>query len=271
MNARLLSLILIVAMLCGVAACDIEFDPASKIDSLRFLGIVADPIEAAPGEQITFRAIVTNKNGTQYTGPVAWAILSGDQARLTGDVDDIDIGDFYLQPSPDAPFVWTVPAVRDLQTEFGPLQSRGLLLTIGATVFEDGDLDGEPRAAFKLFVVSERDPADRIQNPVLENVNVTAGGQVLNAGDQGEFVTSASKVKLTAQVDEKDRDQTFHWFATTDDFEPNFQNEQTLDPDKKGRYGVYCIVRESFYFAHDNNSRTRVTGQDYWQGFVRFE
>ncbi|MDP8222595.1 MAG: hypothetical protein P9L99_04490 [Candidatus Lernaella stagnicola] len=271
MKPRIVSLLVLLAVALAAPGCDLEFDPASEIKTQRFLGIIADPIEAAPGEPITFRAIVANGDGSLYEGPIAWAIIGGDAARLTGDTENVDINDFYLQPSPDLPFEWMVPEIDEFETAFGPLQSNGQILTVGATAFKNGDLESEPVFAYKLFIVSERAEDDRLRNPELLDVEVKAAGNVLSPNEEGRFVTGAKEVKLTAQVDQKDADQTFHWFATTDKFEPDLEDEQTFDPDGTGRFSVYCVVRESFFFVHDDGRRTRVTGQDFWRGDIRFQ
>jgi hypothetical protein len=272
MRTRILLLAILVTSLT-LAACDLEFDPASDIQTQRFLGISVDPIEAAPGDQVTFTALVTNADGTLYEGPMAWALLGGDTGRQSGEFDEGDINPDYVffQPTPAIPYVWTVPSLEVIERDFGTLQDNGLIVTVGASAFKDGDPTSDTIFAYKLFVVSERDEDERFVNPVLETVEVTAGDQPLPENDYGNLVTGADKIRLEAIVDETDSDQTFHWFATSSKFMPDLDEVQSFEPENNGRYGLYCVVRESFFFIHDEGARTRITAQDWWQRYVIFD
>lgn len=270
MRAPLRVAVMLLVLAAVGLGCNIDFDPPSEIQSLRFLGVIADPIEAAPNETTTFTAIVTNANGTVYEGPVAWLIVGGDQLRETGE-GDFSVDDLFLQLSPETPFAWAVPSRDEMTARFGPPQENGWLLTVAASAFKNGDIEDEPKTAFKLFVVSERDVDQRFENPVLQEVRVKAGGDPLPPDAEGQYVTQRNRVNLRAIVDQTSGDQTFHWYATTNDFEPDLDAEQTLDPGSNGTYRLFCVVRESFFFVHDDNSLTRVTGQDAWQGTVLFE
>jgi len=270
MHTRIALVIVLMLLAVHGAGCDVEFDPPSEIQSLRFLGMIAEPLEGTPGGTITFSAVVAEADGNVYDGPVAWAIVGGEQLRATGETGDSPTA-IYLQPSPDEPFVWAIPSAGELAAAFGAPEENGWLLTVAASVFENGDPTAEAKAAYKLFVVSDREPEQRLRNPVLVDVQVAAGGNRLQPDADGQFLTRRSRVDLRAIVAEPNGDQTFHWFATSDTFEPDFAARQSFNPESPGSYRVFCVVRESFFFEHDDNSSTRVTGQDAWNATIRFE
>jgi len=64
---------------------------------------------------------------------------------------------------------------------------------------------------------------------------------------------------------------TYHWFSTTKKFEPDFTAKQKFDPGKAGRYSIYCVIRGSHFFKHDDGDETRITGQDWQLIEIKFE
>jgi len=262
------------AALLILIACEKPFDPASLIQSRRFLAIVAEPLEVAPGGTVVFRAVVTDANGTLYRGPIGWTVVGGDALRLEGGSDLL--GDVVEQAA-DEPFIWQVPDREELTKRFGALEENGLLLTVAASAFASGDLFGgdlvgEPIPAFKLFVVSEREPSERWTNPILERVSVTAPSEGnLEPDENGEYRTDADKVILEAVPGEWGDRISFHWFSTESDFDPDDGAVQTFAPGSKKRFRVYCVLRNSYFFQHDDATRTRVTGIDWEAVDLRFE
>ena len=255
-----------------VLCCEEPFDPASLIQKRRFLAIVADPLEAAPGEAARFRAVVTNAGGTLYEGPILWSVVGGDGLRLQGEIE----AESYVELPASEPFVWTVPSQAEMTQQYGPAQKSGWLLTIGASAFTSGNLFvgqliGEPIPAFKLFAVSNRDPADRMENPVIEWLEVTGeSGTELLPDTDGAFETTESKVIFRAVPDTNSDRFSFHWFATEENFESGGGSRESLRPDGKGFYRIYCVLRKTYFFEHDDDRRTRITGIDWATAEVRF-
>jgi hypothetical protein len=262
------------AVLAFVIGCEEPFDPASLIQTRRFLAITATPLEAAPGETVTFRAVVTNEDGSLHEGSIAWTIATGDALRLAG---NFEAGDDPVTQSASEPFVWTVPSREELVEQYGIWEERGMLLTVGATAFESadlfgGELVGEPIPAFKLFLVSENDPEDRLVNPVIDKLTVeTTSGTQLIPGIDGVYETTSSKVILKAFTDESSDRLSYHWFSTEDDFDPDGKSSQKLDPGNRGAESVYCVMRKTHFFDHDDGTRTRFTGIDWKKADIRFE
>ena len=259
----LIRAIAIALLVVFAAACEEEFDPASRITSQRFLGVVADPLEATFGETITFRALVTESDGSLYDGPIAWAVVGGDELRMEGQGPD-DPADLFLEMPSGPPFTWTVPPTEQFQELYGPLGQNGLLLTVGATAFKGGDLNSEPIAAFKLFVVSGRSADQRMVNPAIDRMRVIepTGNEVMpNA--KGQYVTDSGRVTLRAIPDQYNDRLTYHWFSSEKDFEPDLEDTQKFSPGSTGSFDVFCVLRKSFFFEHDDGSQTRLTGMDW--------
>jgi len=264
----LLCFVLFSALIC--VGCGEPFDPPAVIKTFRFLGIKADPLESAPGEEITFSALVVNSDGSIYEGPVAWAVVGSDALRLEGEVT-FNPEDAFLQPDPETPFVWTVPTEDAEGFRLGELDENGILLTIGAAAFPDGNMEKEPIIAYKTFVVSHRAVENRRINPELENFSVRTGGSALRPGDDGVYRTTANKVNIKAHTDPLPNDLTFHWFAGEDEFEPDFGAKQDFEPDGEGAYEVYCVIRKKHYFQQTNNSQTLFSGIDWRSVKITFE
>lgn len=241
-------------------SCDPEFDPPNLINTQRFLGIKAEPFEVAPGGTITFSALVVNEDGTPYDGAVAFFVTDGSDLRDSGE-GDVNPADALVQLPDQAPPVWTVPSKEEIVSQYGGMQKNGIVLAVAAAA---GDLENDPLIAFKMFVISERAEKDRFENPVIEKIEVTEpGGNELAPGEDEKFTTDESKLHLNAVPDE-DGDLTYHWFSEDKDFEPDFGPDQTFNPGNTGEYNVYLVMRERFYFIHDDDSRTMITGLD-WQ------
>jgi len=256
---------LLPALLALLPGCGEDFPDAAYIESFRILGVRSEPLEAAPGEQITFDALVVNSDATPYDGPLAWAIAYGTQSQLT-DSAQFDPSSAYLQTSPDEPFVWTVPARAELEKQFGPLGKNGILLAVVVGAFPGGDLDKEPRLAYKMFAVSDR--AERMTNPAITGVKVMQGGDEIAPDSDGEFSVDNGKVDVRIETDQPDEDYlTFHWFTVYEDFEHKFRHQETIDTDDRDLTPVYCVLRKEWFFEQDDGGVTRLIGMD-WREVV---
>lgn len=259
-------LVFILAGLFAASACEEPFEPASLIDSRRFLAITVDPLEAAPGDTVAFRAVVADSDGSLYEGPIVWAIATGEAVRTVGDFQAIDEP---LRLPAAKPFTWVVPSREELAERFGRWEAGGMLVTVGATAFDSadvfsGELYGEPIPAFKLVVVSERNPRDRWTNPNLEDLSVeTADGSSLVPQPDGTYQTTSPSLILRAIPEEDAMRQSFHWFATSDEFDPDNGRVQGLKLAAAASTSVFCVLREMHYFHHDDGTRTRVAGIDW--------
>lgn len=264
----------VLIVILALAGCNLDFDPATLIKEQRFLAIIADPLEAAPGESISFSAVMTNKDGTLYEGPFAWMIISGDNLQ-EGEVDESAVNPDDLNfTANDEPFVWEVPAEADLADRFGPAQENGRLLTIAAVGFKNGDTEDKQIIAYKLFIVSDRPAAERFVNPTIASVTVFGPeGAELTPNENGEYKTTADKLDIKAVPEQDDGDLTYHWFSTSEDWEPTFDDEgsQTFEADGTGWFGIYLVLRHSFYFIGDDGGRTRLTGIDAWQTRIKVQ
>ena len=268
--------VFVVAVVMLLLSCEEPFDPASLIKKRRFLAIVAEPLEAAPGGVVTVTAVVADADGSLYEGPVVWSVVGGDMLRVEGQTEAEAAESFIQQPAGE-PFVWAVPDQQELARRYGPGEENGWMLTIGASVFESGNLFGgnlvgEPIPAYKLFVVSNRDVADRMANPQLDPLSVTrASGDQLSPNETGIYETTSSKVILRALPKQSSDRYSFHWFSTYEDFEPDDTAVATLKPAEKGLVRTYCVLRKAYFFEHDDQSRTRITGIDWEKASVRFK
>ncbi len=261
-------------LVLALGGCNLDFDPASLIEEQRFLAIIADPLESAPGETVSFSAVMTNKDGTLYEGPFAWLIVEGDGLQ-EGETDESDVNPDDLSfTENDEPFLWEVPAEADLAARFGPAQKNGRLLTVAAIGFKNGDVEDKTILAYKLFIVSDRPAAARFANPTIAAVSVfTPGGVELEPNQEGEYETTSAKLDLKAEPEKDDGDLTYHWFSTSEDWEPDFDDEgsQTFKAEGKGAFGIYLVLRHSFYFTGDNGGRSRLTGIDTWHTRIKVQ
>jgi hypothetical protein len=254
------------AALCG---CGKPFTSASFINDQRFLAIIADPLEASPGDPFTFSAVITNKDGSLYAGPVAWAVVTGDTLREQGQAN-IDPNDEYLQMPGQPGFAWLAPAAADLPAKFGSPEKNGYLVTVAAMAFENGDLNGASFAAFKLFIISDKPAAERDINPTIKYVDVFANGKQITPGTKGSYFAPRGTAVLEAQPEQNLGALTYHWFATYEDFAPSLGATQKLAPDADGGYAVYLVLRQSYFFEHDDSTKTRITGEDWRRTEVVF-
>lgn len=249
-------------------ACDIEFDPPAVIKTQRFLGIRIEPLEAAPGDEVTFTALVVDKDGSLYEGPVAWAVVAGNQMREEGEADAGVVA--YLQTGPEDPFVWTVPAWDELTAQFGPLERDGSLLTVAAAAFKGGDPQGEPLTAFKLFVLADRE-RKRYVNPRIEKMTVLDDRGVIVASDEdGRYNLRGDEATLWIEPDLDLKELTYHWFAAEQDFDPDFEKHQKIERGDKRTIDVYCVMRRVYRFRHGENMFTYLTGMDWQSARLRF-
>lgn len=269
MNRRWLMALVLVLLAASLPACDIEFDPPAVIKTQRFLGIRVDPLEAGPGDEVTFTALVVNKNGTRYIGPIAWAITGGDQVREEGESADAVAG--YLQTGPDDPFIWTAPSWDDLQAQFGPLDRAGSLLTVAAVAFKGGDVEQEPLVAFKLFVVSDREQKRYVNPNIEEMVVLDDNGEMLEPDESGEYGVGGRKATLRIEPDLEVEDLAYHWFSADKDFDPDFERRQKIERGDGELLDVYCVMRRIYRFTHGNNAYTYLTGMDWQTVRLRFE
>jgi hypothetical protein len=267
----------------ALAACETPFEPSTTIQKQRFLAVIAEPLEAAPGELITFSAVMTNGDGSLYTGPFVWAVLDAAAFQTGGDsldpdgellgFTDIDPEDYYFQDEGGADFAWLVPDKDTLESDFGPPGENGLLLAVYVSGYLGGDPDAAARTAYKLFVVSERAPEDRLTNPVLDRINVNdTDGHAIEPNDAGVYVTGENEMRLRAASGTESGDLTYHWFATTTEFHPeDLSAKQTFAPGGNGNYAVYCIQRQSFFYYQAAGLKTRIMGTDWARLDTRFE
>ncbi len=252
-------LLFLIFLAASAMACGDGMESQNTIESRRFLAIVADPLEAGYGETVNFFALVSESNGKIYDGPVNWSISRDDSP------DDSGLSlDFSSEAGGEA--TWEIPAKSELSSLLGPPEIKGYLLRATMTTAE-----GEHVEAYKRFVVSERDAADRIANPVIENMELGSGGEALEAGGDGTYATSRNEVTLTAQTSGNEDDLFFEWYSTRSDFEPDHDAAQTFEPGKNGTWTMYCVIREELEFEHDNSSVTTLAGIDWWRGVIEFQ
>jgi len=270
MRLRMFLIVLGGLLVVAVAGCTEPFTSATQIQSQRFLGIAAEPLETAPGSAVTFKALVTDKDGSLYEGPIAWAIVGGSGER-EGGRENVNPEDVYLQMPGDPPFTWQVPGEDEIRQRYGGIEQNGVLLTVTATAFKNGDPTDEPITAFKLFVVSLRPEESRMTNVALEEIKVSDPSGALAPDADGVYHTTADKVSLHAVAESNDDHLTYHWFSTAKDFAPDLEAVQKLKPKHRGDKSVYCVLRRSYWFVHDDDSKTRVTGLDWQRVEIEFE
>ncbi|HPQ68611.1 MAG TPA: hypothetical protein PKW95_05750 [bacterium] len=269
MNRRWWTILLALLLTVALPACDIEFDPPAVIKTQRFLGIRVEPLEAAPGDEVTFTALVVNKDGSLYEGPVAWAVVAGNQMREEGETDAGVVA--YLQSGPDDPFVWTVPAWEELTAQFGPLERDGSLLTVAAAAFKGGDPQGEPLTAFKLFVLADREQK-RYVNPKIEKMLVLDDrGVIMTPDEDGQYNLRGDEATVWIEPDLELDDLTYHWFAADEEFDPDFERHQKIERGDKRTLDVYCVMRRVYRFRHGANAFTYLTGMDWQSARLRFD
>ncbi len=266
----------VVAAMVIVTACQSPFTSPSLIQGRRFLAIVADPLESAPGGTVAFQALVVNADGTLFTGPIGWTVVGGDNLRLATGTNPLTSGAVVETPASE-PYNWPVPATADLTSRYGAMEKNGLLLTVGALAFEPGNLfQGEPVGAsipaFGLFVVSNGGSSEPMSNPALERIAVlNAAGNELTPDAQGEVQTTDRKAFLHAITDDAGGDLSFAWFSTDSQFAPAEGAFQSFRPAGKGLYRVYCVLRRTYDFVHDDHTSTMITGIDWQTVAIRFE
>ncbi len=254
-----------------LGSCGDEFEDASLIKTSRFLAIISDPLESAPGETINFYAVATNKDGALYKGPVAWSVIGGDDLRLGGETD-VESEYTGFAPSSDAPFAFKIPDKEKLIRDFGGWEKNGLLLTVSAAIFLNGPTSPPTEIAFKLFVVSERDAALRMKNPRIEKLEIIEpSGNIIQENQNHVYVTDGNRLTLRAVPIESSDRFSFHWFSTDDDFTPDLESSQLFKPNAVGKYSLYCVLRKTYFFEHDSNANTRITGIDWKRAELRFK
>ena len=158
---------------------------------------------------------------------------------------------------------WEVPEKSDFMRTFGPLEKSGKLLKAEATV--------HGKTAYKRFVVSERSTEERAKNPVLDEMTVIVKGKPVPADENGVYETNTDKVTFSPAFDEDTSDFYFEWYSTIADFQPESKAELVFDPDGRGLWTIYCIVRKEFTFYHSESVMTSYTGSAWWRGEIRFQ
>jgi hypothetical protein len=267
MKVSLIFLFLCAAILAADCGCDDpDFDSPSVIQSQRFLGIKADPLEAAPGENVTFSALVVDSDGSTHEGPIMWMIGADNDSSEEGAQDVV-----FYETEESGPFVWTVPEKNTLEEAFGPMGENGILMTVFVGSFPAGDPSRDPITTYKMFVVSERSEAERMANPVIDEVKVTTWGDTLSMNEDGEYLSDDDTVKIRIVPESGESDLTFHWFSVDKDFESEMESVQEVKTDGRSLTQVYCVVRKEYYFIHDEVEQTRMTGMDWVSVPIRHE
>jgi hypothetical protein len=159
--------------------------------------------------------------------------------------------------------VWTVPSATDLRAKFGPPEKNGYLVTIAATAFANGDPNGAQISAFKLFVISDKPAAQRAINPTIQSLDVLSGGRSLAPDADDRYEAPGDSVTLEARPERDLGALTYHWFATDEDFSPDLDAKQKFAPGDHGAYSIYLVLRQSYFFRHDDSTSTRVAGEDW--------
>ncbi|MDB4965314.1 MAG: hypothetical protein JWN44_1003 [Myxococcales bacterium] len=131
MRAHLLAA---VCVACAVAGCGNDFDPASYLapGSLRILGVVADPPEAAPGETSTLTVITPD-----LPAPVSyeWVVCTQPPPPGSSSVDPLcleaDMGNFLVAVDGGGPSARvTMPSSASPQTLGVPDASGGFYIPV---------------------------------------------------------------------------------------------------------------------------------------------
>ncbi len=192
---RLLPLLLLAGCVLGSDryARPRDLPSAWHIDRVRVLAVAPEPPEAAPGDTVTFTALIADPEEEVQT--VVW--LACDPGSASGFGCSPDFADLPEDPtredleergvigiSPFLPPVYEVP--EDLLDGLSEAEARaGLQVTVqvlALPALEDDELDdfdfNEVEAAFKRLVVSDK--AVRNQNPVVTGVVVS--GTAVPAG-----------------------------------------------------------------------------------------
>ena len=264
MKKTWITMTILALLAMSLFSCDIEFDPASYIDRTRILGIRVDPIEAAPGEEITFSALVVDKGGDVVDYPVFFSVVGSD-LRDADPGNDLpsDMETSFLKPAGTESITWTIPAQDQLESLFGTPQESGYLLTLAVGAFTNAEGNGDPLVGFKSFVISERSEEERRQNPVLEEIRVYAGGQRVNPDGQGMHNVAGTRVTLRAVPQDPEGVVSYHWFATEEEFSANLDDTEVLQAGSKGLYTAVCVMRQSYFFENDYGGRTQIAGMDW--------
>ena len=108
--------------LCVVAACKPDLgSPASLVDAPRYLAIVSDPPEAAPGATVTLHAIIATPDGqVDDAAPAAWAICTSPKPVSVNNAVDDDCVFEAQQTLPTRALALSATIPMDACSLFGP-------------------------------------------------------------------------------------------------------------------------------------------------------
>jgi len=265
--ARTAALLLFAALILSPAACEFpEFDPPNIIKNTRILGIRVEPREAAPGQEVTVTALAVHDDGTPSLEPVAWMVtasisLSYGALEDIEDIEDLPLGEMYLQPPGGAPFTFTIPEKDKFAEKYGEYFPIGTVLTIAMAY---GDPKKDPTIGFKSLIVMDNPSKE---NPVFNEIEIIVDGEKTEPGDDGVYlVGNVGRIKLIADVDFPTGDErTFHWYTATEGIEFNVEKATSWRlPKEPGLYDLYCVAREnSKTTIGDGEFRIQSTGMDW--------
>lgn len=212
---------LVVLVACSPTE-SVTFTPASYIDSLRILGIRAEPPEIAPGETTRLSALVVDPEGGR-TLSYAWVICDPDRTGMLGtpcgqQQNALELGELLLEGAEGiriVPFLqevdYTAPEdTLDLHEPGSVTRRRGLEALVLLVVFEGTDpaalRDGEAdfRVALKRIRVVDTQPEPN-RNPQIESILL--GDREL-PGDPPAEVDRKTRYTLRANATD-DSAQTF--------------------------------------------------------------
>lgn len=189
-------LLLVAAALC--AGCANDFDPASFVDKLRLLAVVANPPEVAPGEAVTLTATAVNPGGSTPT--VTWDACLLPPPPATGEsVNQACVtlmgGDQLVHLGDGATIATTMPAVTPSMVGL-PDQTNGFYLPVRVRL----DADGKSLVAFYSLRIylGALSPNARNQNPTFTGM-FTATSADAGASDVTAVPDAPPLLEVTAQ------------------------------------------------------------------------
>lgn len=220
LRPTLLTLVTLVTLLAGVAACD-DFAPPSALSSSQVVGVIAEPPIVAPGETTVLTPLIATPQGP-VTGAAAYSATWALTETLPG------VAPFgELSARPDGTAQYRAPmTVPPLPPNAPPLDSAQLTAVI----------DGRKVTTLKAVLVAGVPTA----NPTISALS--ADGVDLSEGltlEAGATVELAVRTTPTAGDNAR-----FAWYSSLGEIEKYQSNPTTLLAKEPGSGWLYVVVRD---------------------------
>ncbi len=115
-------LLLPLTLLAGLASCRPELgDPESLLQGTRILAVRGDPAEAAPGDPVSYQALVVTPEGMVTDPALRWAFCAAPKPLTEdGAVSAACLGEDEVRPLPGPAATLTAETPKDACALFGP-------------------------------------------------------------------------------------------------------------------------------------------------------